>query len=593
MDRQALVGLSGGETLRELLAYHNVKHIFGYPGGAALPLFDGIYETSSFKFIHSRHEQGAGHMAEGYARASGKPGVVMVTSGPGTSNLATPLLNALMDGTPLVAICGQVNTAVQGTGAFQEIDAMALARPCTKWSACVQNISDLPAVVDAAFDHAMGKRAGPVLIAIPKDVGSATFDKIALSKSAWPDREDHGSSDASSPGSHSPTLSSSTVDLNEKIDRISDLINRSQRPVICAGNGVIASERGCELLADIARKAQIPVATTLLGLGCFDEAHTLSVGMMGTYGCPSANHAIQNADVVIVLGARLDERAVGDPSGFAPQARKSALDGKGGILQFEIDLEIVGKVVKPTEVIHGDLSETLPIILLGLVQQGRERWLDQIQIWKKEDSLHFPVHRENSVALPQQVILEIGRQTSLVKNPTFITTGVGQHQMWAAKYYQWRYPRSLATSGSLGTMGFGLPAAIGAQIALPDHIVIDVDGDASFCMTMEELLTASQYNTPIKVIILNNEKEGMITQLQQADYGGRVCHDRPRNPQFVDLTQSMGCQGRRCFDLFDLRESIEWLLQCEGPALLEVKIADTNMVPTVAGGKPLDVMKME
>ncbi|KAJ5903973.1 acetolactate synthase [Penicillium tannophilum] len=593
MDRQALVGLSGGETLRELLAYHNVKHIFGYPGGAALPLFDGIYETSSFRFIHSRHEQGAGHMAEGYARASGKPGVVMVTSGPGTSNLATSLLNALMDGTPLVAICGQVKTAVQGTGAFQEIDAMALARPCTKWSACVQDISDLPAVVDAAFDHAVGKRAGPVLIAIPKDIGSATFDKIALSKSAWPDRKNYGSSEASSPDPHSPALSSSTVDLNEKIDRISDLINRSQRPVICAGNGVISSESGCDLLADIARKAHIPVATTLLGLGCFDEAHNLSVGMMGTYGCLSANYSIQNADVVIVLGARLDERAVGDPSGFAPQAHKSALDGKGGVMQFEIDLEIVGKVVKPTEVIHGDLSETLPILLLGLVQQGREKWLDQIQTWKKEDRLHLPHHREDSVALPQEVILEISRQTSLVENPTFITTGVGQHQMWAAKYYQWRYPRSLATSGSLGTMGFGLPAAIGAQIVLPDHIVIDVDGDASFCMTMEELLTASQHNTPIKVIILNNEKEGMITQLQEADYEGRICHDRPHNPQFVELAQSMGCQGRRCLDLFGLRESIEWLLQSEGPALLEVRIADTDMVPIVAGGKSLDVVKME
>ncbi|KAJ5987011.1 acetolactate synthase [Penicillium sp. IBT 35674x] len=575
MDRQALVGLSGGEILRELLAYHNVKHIFGYPGGAALPLFDGIYETASFQFIHSRHEQGAGHMAEGYARASGKPGVVMVTSGPGTSNLATPLLNALMDGTPLVAICGQVKTAVQGTGAFQEIDAMALARPCTKWSACVEDISDLPATIDAAFDHAMGKRAGPVLIAIPKDVGN------------------HGSSETSSPGPPSPALSSSTEDPHEKIDRISDLINLSQRPVICAGNGVIASERGSELLADIAKKAHIPVATTLLGLGCFDEAHPLSVGMMGTYGCPSANYAIQNADLVIVLGARLDERAVGDPSGYAPRARKSALDGTGGILQFEIDLEIVGKVVKPTEVILGDLSETLPILLLGLVQQDRKEWLDQIRKWKKQESLHFPLHREDSVAHPQDVVLEINRQTSLKKKPTIIATGVGQHQMWAAKYYQWRYPRSLATSGSLGTMGFGLPAAIGAQIALPDHNVIDLDGDASLCMTMEELLTASQHNIPIKAIILNNEKEGMITQLQQADYGGRVCHDRPRNPQFVELAQSMGCQGRRCLDLFDLRASIEWLLQCEGPALLEVKIADTEMVPIVAGGRSLDVMNME
>lgn len=526
-------------------------------------------------------------MAEGYARASGKPGVVLVTSGPGTSNLATPLLNALMDGTPLVAICGQVKTTVQGTGAFQEIDVMKLARPCTKWSICVQKVSDLPAAVDAAFDHATSKRAGPVLIAIPKDVGSAMFDKVAVHKSACFHREDDECS-----GSSSPALSSSTVDLHEKVDRISGLINASQRPVICAGNGVIASDKGSELLSDIARRTHIPVATTLLGLGCFDEAHPLALGMMGTYGCPPANYAIQNADLVIVFGARLDERAVGDPSGFAPCARKSALAGKGGIFQFEIDLEIVGKVVKPTEVIHGDLSETLPILLLGLVQQGRKEWLDQIQQWKKQTSLRPPLGRQGSFPLPQEVVLEISRQTSLIKKPTMITTGVGQHQMWAAKYYQWRKPRSLATSGSLGTMGFGLPAAIGAQIALPDHNVINVDGDASFCMTMEELLTASQHNAPIRVVIFNNEKEGMITQLQQADYRGRVCHDRSRNPQFVELAQSMGFQGRRCLDRFDLKESIEWLLQCEGPVLLEVGIADTEMVPIVAGGS-LDMMKME
>ncbi|KAJ5938187.1 acetolactate synthase [Penicillium verhagenii] len=588
MDRHTLVGLSGGEALIELLIYHNVKHIFGIPGGAVFPVFDALYNKAGIQFIHSHHEQGAGHMAEGYARASGKPGILLVTSGPGTSNILTPLLDALKDGTPLVAICGQVSTSAQGTGAFQEVDVMALAQPCTKWSTCVQDVRDLPAAVDAAFEHAMDKRPGPVLIAIPIDVSRAVFDEAALSEPAWFEKEDNSSS-----GAVSPARSFSSVDLHDLIGGVSNLVNWAQRPVICAGNGVISSKEGCVLLSEIAKTASIPVATTLLGVGCFDETHPLWLGMMGTYGCPSANYAIQDADLILVFGARLEERAVGDPAGFAPCARKSALDGKGGIIQFDIDLDMVGKITEPTEVIHGDLSETLPILLSGVIQQDRKKWLDQIHEWKKQDPPQLSVTREKSYAFPQEVILELSHQVSLMTTPTTITTGVGQHQMWAAKYYRWPRPRSLITSGSLGTMGYGLPAAIGAKIALPDHNVIDVDGDASFCMTMEELLTASHYQVPVKVIILNNEREAMITQLQRSDYGGRVCHDQPGNPEFVELAHSMGCQGRRCADQFDLEASIKWLLQCKGPALLEVRVSETEMVPIVESGKSLGFMKME
>lgn len=525
-------------------------------------------------------------MADGYARASGKPGIVLVTSGPGTSNLVTPLLNALLDGIPMVVVCGQVATSVQGTGAFQEINVMELARTCTKWSTCVQRISDLPTALDSAFYHTMVERPGPVLIAIPKDVGSAVFNMAALEESARTDeRDDH-------PGK-TPHSRLRATD-HDKIHHVADLISRSQCPVICAGNGVLSRLYGSDLLLRLAEKSLAPVATTLLGLGCFDETHTLALGMMGTYGGLPANYAIQHADMILAVGARLDERAVGNPSKFAPTARERATTGEGGIVHFEICPDTAGKIIQPTELIHGDMFDTLPILLSYLVQrQDGHGWLDQVAQWKRESSLALAPGKQEPFPLPRQVIAEIDRQTSPTKDATIISTGVGQHQMWAAKYYRWKHPRSLITSGSLGAMGFGLPAAIGAQIAWPKRNVIVIDGDASFCMTMEELLTAAQHGIPVKLIIMNNQKQGMITQLQCADYGGRVCYDQQRNPDFVELAQSMGSQGRRCVDQQDLPGHIAWLLLCRGPALLEVRVAEENMVPIVPSGGSLSEMKLE
>ncbi|KAH8428593.1 thiamine pyrophosphate-binding protein [Aspergillus melleus] len=594
MERQKLVGLSGGDALRELLYDQEVKHIFGYPGGAALPLFDGIYNASRLKFVLVRHEQGAGHMAEGYARSNGKPGVVLVTSGPGSSNVVTPMLNALLDGTPMVVICGQVGTAVQGTGAFQEIDVVELAKSCTKWATCVQSVGQLPNAVESAFRCAMEGRQGPTLIAVPKDVGLATIEMNTLPSPASVSTHLIEGGDASR-GNPEIAPMRSALGRHRQLDRVSILINSAKSPVIIAGNGVLASPNGINLLSQLAEKRGIPVTSTLLGLGCLAQTHTLSMGMLGTYGTPHANLAVQNADLILAIGARLDERAVGNSQKFAPNAQ---VKGAGGIIQFDISRNTIGKVVRPTEIILGDLSETLPLIMSDLKYTAHRRdWLDQINRWKIENTVprHLPSApmRRASNPLPQQVIGELNRQTSHLKHNILVSSGVGQHQMWAAKYFEWQTGRPFITSGGLGAMGFGLPAAIGAKLARPDCEVIDIDGDASFCMTMAELLTASQHGIAVKVVILNNSQQGMITQLQRSAYGGRECHTRQANPDFVALARSMHCHGARYMPGQDLSASIRWLLRCQGPAVLEVAVADTEMVPIVPEGQALDDIKLD
>jgi acetolactate synthase-1/2/3 large subunit len=573
-----------------LIRYYRIP--VGYPGGAALPLFDGIYKTNLLQFILAHHEQGAGHMAEGYASASQKPGVVLVTSGPGSSNLVTPMLNALLDGTPMVVICGQVATMVQGTGAFQEIDVMSLAQACTKWCTSAKRVHDLPEIVNEAFHQATSGRPGPVLIAIPKDVGGAILDSVSLGYPLTPPGND--ASAKFMPKSLTPPITCDIQGIQSQVSQVAALVNYAQRPIICAGHGVLACENGPSLLSQIAKTYRIPVTTTLLGLGSFDENHELALHMVGTYGTPYANYALQSADLILVFGARLDERAVGSPTGYAPQAREAARSGLGGIIQFDFKPESVAKVVKPTQLIVGDLSVTLPLLLSRLERKdNRDPWLDQVKKWKKDYAFKIPQTDLASLCTPQQVIAEVDHQTASIKQCTTVTTGVGQHQMWAAQRYHFRFPHSFITSGSLGTMGFGLPAAIGAQVAQPNHTVIDIDGDASFCMTMEELLTASQHNIPIKVIVLNNDTQGMIAQLQRADYDGRICYNRQTNPNFVLLAESMGCGSKQCATSGELSDCIQWLLECRGPALLEVLVQEAEMLPIVPNGKPLDRVKLE
>ncbi|PWY91310.1 hypothetical protein BO94DRAFT_488817 [Aspergillus sclerotioniger CBS 115572] len=594
MERTDLLDHTGGEILRELLLAHDVDHIFGYIGGAALPLFDYLCKpgasTPPFNFIHVHHEQGGGHMAEGYARASNKPGIVLVTSGPGTSNTVTPMLDGLLDGTPIIVICGQVTTSAQGTQAFQEIDVLSLARSCTKWCTCVQSIADLPASIDAAFYHATSNRPGPTLLAIPKDIGQAVFDTAALHQpSHLPDSNSDTSSDSDNSNTSrasTPTLMYNTATHYDRIEHIADLINRSQRPVICAGNGVINSRNGPALLAQLSQLSHIPVTTTLLGIGSFDETLPEALHMVGTYGTPYANLAIQSADLILALGARLDERAVDNPKLYAPCARHppSGL----GVIYFNISPSTVGKVIPPTEIIPGDLSTTLPILLPHITPNPRTQWLQTIHHWKTTQSLPTPTPSPSTPITAEQIITTL--KTLTPKQTTTLTAGVGQHQMHAARSYTFPlHPGIFITSGSLGTMGFGLPAAIGAKLARPTHTVIDIDGDASFCMTMVDLLTASQNNIAVKVIIMNNNGQGMIRQLKnltKEEEKMQWC-TRQGNPDFVALAESMGVPGRGCGDGGRLEEDINWLLECSGPAVLDV-ITEDGMRPMVNLGKGLD-----
>ncbi|RAH65263.1 thiamine pyrophosphate-binding protein [Aspergillus aculeatinus CBS 121060] len=552
----------------------------GITGGAALDIFDPLHSDPPFTFILAHHEQGAGHMAEGYARASGKPGVVMVTSGPGTSNLATPLLNALLDGVPLIAICGQVPTVVQGTDAFQEIDSLGLGKTCTKWCGMPRGPEELPEYLARAFEEATGGRPGPVLLAIPKDVSGAHFR---------PEQVQNGDRTVDK-------CSSSVLEQPEEgtLDEVANLINKASKPVIVAGHGLLGSHPGPELLNQLIDSIAMPVTTTFLGLGAFDELQPLALGMLGTYGTVPADLAVQNADLVRVIGARLDERAVGNADGFAPAARDAATKGTGGIVHFDICPEQIGKVVRPTVSVVGDLRTTLPSLLEKVTPvdaEVRNKWLATVQDWKQRFPLEYQplTPGEKQGLLPQEVIMQLEACTRHRKEEILLTTGVGQHQMWTARYFRSRVPKAVIGSGGLGTMGFGLPAAVGVKLARPDCTVVDVDGDASFCMTPQGILTAVQHGVDVKVLLLRNEEQGMVQELQRGIFEGRITQVDQRNPDFVRLAESMGAQARRCARHEELRDAVDWLLEEKGVALLEVVVEGRlPMVPKVAGGKALD-----
>ncbi|KAH8809382.1 thiamine diphosphate-binding protein [Xylogone sp. PMI_703] len=562
----ALSGRTGGEIFHEMMVR---QVLVGYPGGAILPVFDAIYNSPNFNFIVPRHEQGGGHMAEGYARASGKPGVILVTSGPGATNIITPMQDAMSDGTPIVVFCGQVPTTVIGTGAFQEADMVGISRPCSKWSYRVQDVAELPLSIIKAFKIATSGRPGPVLIELPKDITIKTFTYTAL---------DQRIAALLSVPSYTRPKS-----IPDGVYRLARLISVTQRPVIYAGQGIMARPDGPRLLKELADKASIPVTTTLLGLGAYDELDPKSLRMLGMHGTGYANMAIQEADLIIAIGARFDDRVTGDLSTFAPKAREAAVEGCGGIAHF--DVQNIGKIVPVTIAIEGDCIDNLAH-LLPLVDDipDRYEWFTQIMSWKTQYPLSLYTKEDADGPIKPQVVIErLSDLTATLKSATVITTGVGQHQMFAAQHYRWRSPRTLITSGGLGTMGFGLPAAIGAKVARPDALVIDIDGDASFNMTLTELSTAMQYNIDIKVLILNNSELGMVTQWQDLFYNHRYSHTHLRNPDFVLLAQAMGLQAQRCTRPSEVRKSLEWLINSKGAALLEVrtdsKVAVLPMVP--------------
>jgi len=548
----SFVGMTGGEIFHEMMLRHGVKHVFGYPGGAILPVFDAIYNSPHFNFILPRHEQGAGHMAEGYARASGKPGVV---------------------------------TSAIGSDAFQEADTVGISRSCTKWNVMVKNVAELPRRINEAFEIAMSGRPGPVLVDLPKDVTGGKLNRPIPMLSSLPTHPSAASVAA---------RELSLRQLDGSIKRSANLVNVAKKPVIYAGQGIMGHPDGPKTLKELSEKSQIPVTTTLQGLGGFDELDPKSLHMLGMHGSAYANMAMQEADLVIALGARFDDRVTGSVPRFAPQARLAASEGRGGIIHFDIMPKNINKVVQATEAVEGDVTANMKLLLPHVESrtvEDRKEWFDQINAWKER----FPWAYEkedgpDGAIKPQTVVAKLSEMTADRKADTFIATGVGQHQMWAAQHFRWRTPRSMITSGGLGTMGYGLPAAIGAKVAAPEKLVVDIDGDASFLMTQTELGTAAEFNIGVKVIVLNNEEQGMVTQWQSLFYSDRFAHTHQRNPDFVKLAEAMHVPARRTVKLATLEDDLRWLIEGsgEGPAFLEVKVDQkVPVLPMVPGGSAL------
>ena len=550
--------LTGAKILIEALKKEGVEVIFGYPGGQVLPIFDALYDAD-VRFILTRHEQGAAHAADGYSRATGKVGVCLATSGPGATNLTTGIANAYMDSIPMIAITGQVKSSLIGNDAFQEADVTGITRPITKHNYLVKDVKDLARTIREAFYIASSGRPGPVLIDIPSDIQQQETEFI------WPEEIEIRS--------YKPT----SFGHPGQIKKAAKLIASAKKPLIYAGGGVITSEAHHEL-RKLTEKLNAPITWTLMGIGCFPATHKLSLGMLGMHGTAYANHAIMEADLILAVGARFDDRVTGRLDKFAPYAK---------IIHIDIDPTSISKNVKVDIPIVGDAKNVLGQLIEDINNlPDTSEWLKTIESWKKKYPLKYQDKKD--IIKPQYVVEQIYEAT---KGNAIITTEVGQNQMWAAQWYKYDYPRTFISSGGLGTMGFGFPAAMGTKVGKPDSIVFDIAGDGSIQMNIQELATCVCNKINVKVAILNNGYLGMVRQWQELFYKKRYSYTTLTSPDFVKLAESYGAVGIHVTKKEDVRKAIEKAISIDNVVFIDFKVeGEENVFPMVPAGEALNRM---
>ena len=556
--------MTGAEMVVQAMVDHGVKHIFGYPGGAVLPIYDELHQQDRVEHILVRHEQGAGHMAEGYARSTGKIGVALVTSGPGATNIVTPLQDALMDSIPMLCISGQVPTALIGTDAFQECDTVGITRPCTKHNWLVRDVNDLSRVLHEAFHIAMTGRPGPVLVDIPKDVQFAK-------------------------GMYTPPAkvvrTSYVPKLDGDVDQIKSAVNLmmgAKRPIIYSGGGVINSgPEAAQLLRELVALTDFPITSTLMGLGAYPGSGKNWMGMLGMHGTYQANMTMHDCDVMVNIGARFDDRITGRLNAFSPHSKK---------IHVDIDPSQINKVVHVDVPIIGDVTRVLTAMIVEIKASKKKInadalaiWWAQITKWRARNSLAYSANKD--VIMPQYAVERLYEKTKHLD--TYITTEVGQHQMWAAQFYHFEEPNRWMTSGGLGTMGYGFPAAIGVQVAHRDSLVIDIAGDASIQMCIQEMSCAVQYGLPVKIFILNNQYMGMVRQWQQLLHGNRLSNSYTEAmPDFVMLAKAYGGHGIKCEKPGELDAAIQEMIDVKKPVIFDCRVsALANCFPMIPSGK--------
>ena len=557
--------INGARMLLECLHRVGVTDMFGYPGGAVIPIYDEIYSFDKIKHYFARHEQGAVHAADGYARVSGKVGVCLATSGPGATNLVTGIMTAHMDSVPLLAITGQVRSNLLGRDAFQETDIVGITVPITKGNYLVQNIKDIPRIIKEAYFIASTGRPGPVLVDIPNDIQQQEISYEEFNKLFDKEVQLEG---------YDPTYVGHPV----QIKRALSLIKKAKKPLIIAGAGVMKSGASKELF-ELANKMDMPVTTTLLGLGAFPENHELSLGMLGMHGTVPANYATDEADLVIAAGIRFDDRIAGNPSKFCERAK---------LIHIDIDPAEIDKNKKADVPIVGDLKNVLSEINKELEPQDHKEWTDKVKEWKKEYPLaHRDVGKDK--LLPQEVLKAIN---DILDGDTIVVTDVGQHQMWAAQYMTYKNANSIVTSGGAGTMGFGVPAAIGAQVGARDKKVVLIVGDGGFQMTLEEIMMIRQYNLPIKVVIINNSFLGMVRQWQELFKDRRYSFvDLECNPDFVKIADAYGIKSERLKTKADLENKLKDLILSDEGVILDCIVErEENVFPMIPAGKTVSQM---